>query len=226
MRWLKDENSVTGSSSIMDTVSLRSMEMYDQIVQGKVDTNSVQSMATYRHIIPLNDKPSTPTSSTSKHYNTCLLQEVTEGEGRKKRLLSTDSGVEFICHDNMSSTSCSHDPSQSSSGGVKLSANGYVFKLTKHEDMDYILPEMANEMIATRDTTLHVGGYVRPETFGWDSNSMADKKCHHCISVKSLSSDSGHDDEVNIQSDEMPTGSHDIEQNLQFNNNGYVTSPV
>ena len=103
-----------------------------------------------------------------------------------------------------------------------------VFKSSTEQSGNYIKPETLNEMEATFDTRTvqHVSTYVRPDTLEWDD------KPYHCHSEfdASVSADSGLVDKA-VHSGELSTGSHntgshETEQDLQFNNDGYVTSPV
>lgn len=115
---------------------------------------------------------------------------------------------------------------------VEVEINGDVFKSTE-QNGNYMKLETFNEMGATLSpcTVQHVGNYVRPETLEWNDTCVDDvnvrnrESCHQGGYDESVSSDSGHDDK-GMHSDEAITGSHDGEQDLEFNNDGYVTSPV
>lgn len=103
--------------------------------------------------------------------------------------------------------------------------------------------------------TQHMGNYIRPETLQWCNACVSDRgKTEKSISYyqgrydESVSTDNGYDDntctlgltmatkqlmsppsvgwEQCSKGDEVTTGSHETQQDLQFNSDGYVTSPV
>lgn len=209
--------------------------MYDQIIHGREersDLNTVKrsGMANYKNVaLP------TPTSSTSRDSSTFLLPEVDTIEVEpfqstrctKKRQLSTDSGVELKYHD-------------TSSGGPELgdrevNIDTHKFKSTE-QDGNYISDlETFNELRTDNPDTFtisHMGNYVRPETLEWDNRCVTDggetvdnETCHQDGCNASLSTDSGHDDK-DMQSNGVSAEFNETEQDLQFNSDGYLTSPV
>jgi len=235
VRWLEDkqvnenENSLSASNSILDAISLESTEMYDQIVQGRVepslDAGAVHFM-TKEHITLTGSLPS-PTSLTSKDSCVFLPAELVEPVQSmrridiKKRLYSTDSGVEL--NSNLATKNTLSDIQERSSDGLSLfsNANSNVLHSTEHNQ------EIFNEMMVTCMTP-RVGDYIRPEKIEWEDKYVGhcsevtdDKSCKY---VESISSDSGHEDKV---SDEAISGSRKTEEeDMEFNNDGYVTSPV
>lgn len=96
-----------------------------------------------------------------------------------------------------------------------------VFKSSTEQSGNYIKPEALNEMEVTFDAVQHVRSYIRPGTLEWDYKPYH----YHSEFDVSVSADSGLVDKA-AHGAELSTGSHDIEQDLQFNNDGYVTSPV
>ena len=226
---------------------MKSTEMYDVIVQGRVRSSSISSLSQCMpsRFAPLKDASLSPASQTSRDSCRLLLSEITgagphqatESRITKTRQLSTDSGVEsnhpmdtecnrFIQDDTVSDGPYQSTVSSSSgipemcysSSGSQL--NSDVFKSSTERNGNYVKPEMFNEIDAAFASCAirPVSSYVRPETLEWDNKPYH----HHCVSE---SADSGFTNKA-VYSSELITGSHDTEQELQFNNDGYVTSPV
>ena len=169
----------------------------------------------------------------------------------KQRLLSTDSGVECNHHSNTSNGDCPcknfdplteahnlHNSTYLAADDTSLSGNSKpklveeeavdsdAFKSATEQNGNYITQETFNEMLTVSHTTQHIGSYVRPETLmiGWDNACAADSTYCQGTYNGSVSTDSGHVDEKH--SDEVITGSHETAQDVQFNSDGYITSPI
>ena len=105
---------------------------------------------------------------------------------------------------------------------VEREGNTDVFKSTQ-QNGGYVTQDMFNEMVTVPATftTQHVGSYVRPETLEWDNNNEDSEHHYHKGTYNgSVSTDSGHCSQKNIE--QVTTGT----EHLQFNIDGYVTSPV
>ena len=105
--------------------------------------------------------------------------------------------------------------------------NSNVFKSTE-QNGNYIMQETFNEMGAIPHTltTQQVGNYIRPETLNMCINTVNSTHCHQGRYNGSVSTDSGHVDDKSMHSDEATTEPYETQQDLQFNSDGYVTSPV
>ena len=109
---------------------------------------------------------------------------------------------------------------------VEREADTDVFK-SSQQNGDYITQDMFNEMVAEPATfiTQQVGSYVRPDTLEWDNTlvEIEDSKYHYHEGTYngSVFTDSGHSSDKNIEQVTI-----DMKQHLQFNIDGYVTSPV
>ena len=213
---------------------MKSTEMYDVIVQGRVRSSGISSLSQCMpsRFTPLKDASLSPASQTSRDSCRFLLSEitgagphqVTESRITKTRQLSTDSGVESnhpvsdgLYQSTVSSSSGIPEMCYSSSGSQ---LNSDVFKSSTERNGNYVKPEMFNEIDAAFASCAirPANSYVRPETLEWDNKPYH----HHSVSE---SADSGFTNKA-VYSSELITGSHDTEQELQFNNDGYVTSPV
>lgn len=135
-----------------------------------------------------------------------------------------------MCHSGL--LPAADNTSLSSSNKPKLveeaAVDSDVFKSTTEQNGNYITQETFNEMLSVPHTTQHIGSYVRPETLTieWDNTCAADST--HCQGRYngSVSTDSGHVDDKSMHSDEAVTGSHEAPQDIQFNSDGYITSPI
>ena len=105
--------------------------------------------------------------------------------------------------------------------------NSDVFKSTAEQNGSYITQEAFNDMLTAPSalTTQHMGSYVRPETLTIERNNMCAAGSAYCQGG-SVSTDSGHVEDKSTHSDEAITGSHETSQDIQFNSDGYITSPI
>lgn len=261
--------------------------MYDQIVQGQLKSSNIDSIPSVLNNVDVDELPSPAASLASKDSCAFLLPitgvkplQPLRHKNMKRKLTSTDSGVEFncqvtnrpinYCKNNHDSIAKMHHPSfgeitdlsstynlskhltntntmefnevcdSESSGLYSASTSNYsqensdgnskfnddddeamnddsVFKSTEQSG-NYLQVETFNKMVDV-STTQHI---IRPETLHldgiyFDHSETVDGKSND----DKLSIDSGHGDIIN--SSEVVI---DTERDLQFNNNGYLTSPV
>ena len=173
------------------------------------------------HVVEISHPPLTEAASRPSTHN--LQQSFITCT--KHNQLRDESCSLLLASDNTSSNSPVSGESELVEGE---DINSDVFKSTE-QNGNYITQETFNEMVAVPSTltTQHVtvGNYVRPETLQWDDNTRVDTAvstfCHG-----SVSTDSGHVDDNSNHSDEVTSRSHETQPDLQFNSDGYVTSPV